>query len=106
MELSELLEFVRAEDERLREHHPSADGDRVVLARTVKLSEELGEFCNEVLSHSLLQRESKLEPFDKRDVRDEFADVVITALLLAESMDIDTETALDEKVEAIEARYD
>jgi NTP pyrophosphatase (non-canonical NTP hydrolase) len=39
-------------------------------------------------------------------VRGEFADVVITALLLAESMDIDTETALDEKVEAIEARYD
>jgi NTP pyrophosphatase (non-canonical NTP hydrolase) len=62
MELEDLLKFIEVEDERLKKYYGGySDQEKRILARTVKLTEELGELCNEVLAHNSLQRKQKLD---------------------------------------------
>lgn len=106
MDMKDLLKFIEVESERLRKYYPKIDEDKIILAQTIKLTEELGELCSEVLAHNSLQRKQKLEDYDKNNIREEFADVVITALLLARSMNVDIEKALEAKIEKINKRYE
>lgn len=106
MELKDLLKFIEIEDERLKRHYGSyTDQEKRILARTVKLTEELGELCNEVLAHNSMQRKHKLDTYDKENLPEEFADVIITILLLAKAMDVNIEKALEKKVEKVNKRY-
>ena len=106
MELKELLRFIEIEDERIKKYYGSySDQEKRILARTVKLTEELGELCDEVLAHHSFQRKQKLENHDEENLSEEFTDVIITALLLAKAMDVDIEKALEKKVEKINKRY-
>ena len=92
MEFTELLKFIDLEDQRLKNYYGNyIDEEKRILARTVKLTEELGELCNEVLAANSLQRKQKLDKTDKNNLGEEFADVIITALLLSKSMNIDIE---------------
>ena len=100
MEMKRLLEFIDFEDSRLNKYY-DIDNDKKILARTVKLMEELGELSNEILSHGSLQRKSKMDRHDKEKIKGEFADVVITAFLLAKAMGIDMKSALEEKINKI-----
>ena len=77
----------------------------IILAQTVKISEELGELCSEVLAHKSLQRKQKLDNHNKKNISEEFADVIITALLLAKTMNVDIEKALENKLKKINKRY-
>ena len=101
MELKDLLEFIEIESKRLRKYYPNIDEDKIILAQTVKISEELGELCSEVLAHNSLQRKEKLENYNEANIQEEFADVIITTLLLAKSMNIDVEKVLEKKIEKI-----
>ncbi len=104
MELKELLKFIEIEDQRLNEYYSHADHEKMVLARTVKLSEEMGELCEEILAHNSLQRTQKMKGHNA-NLPEEFADVIIVALLLAKSLNIDIESALKSKIEKINQRY-
>ena len=104
MELKNLLKFIEIEDERLKKHYGYSDQEKRVLARTVKLTEELGELCDEVLAYNSLQRKQKLDNHDKENLPEEFADVIITTLLLAKAMDVDIEKALENKIEKLKKR--
>ena len=107
MELKELLKFIEIEDERLEKYYGGySDQEKRILARTVKLTEELGELSNEVLSHNSMQRKQKLDNRDKENLPEEFADVIITTLLLAKSMNVDIEKALEKKVDKVNKRYE
>lgn len=106
MELKELLKFIEIENGRLKKRYLNLDKEKMILAQTVKINEELGELCNEILKHCSLQRKEKLDNMDKKDIEEEFSDVVITTLLLAKSMDIDIENALKEKMSKINKRYE
>jgi NTP pyrophosphatase (non-canonical NTP hydrolase) len=107
MQLKDLIKFIRKEDKRLRERFGNyKDGEKRILARTVKLTEELGELCNEVLNFNAMQRKEKLDKYDADNLSDEFADVLITTLLLAEVMKVDIEKALKQKIRKIDKRYD
>lgn len=106
MELKDLLKFIEIENKRLRTYYPNIDEDKIILARTVKLTEELGELCSEVLAHKSLQRKQKLENHDKENLQEEFADVIITALVLAKAMNVDIEKALENKIKKINKRYE
>ena len=75
------------------------------MARTVKLTEELGELCNEVLAFNGDQRKEKLDKYDKNNLPNEFADVIITTLLLAKTMNVDIQEALKQKIKSINERY-
>jgi len=100
-----LLEFVETEDERLKKYYGGcSDREKRILARTVKLAEEVGELCNEVLAHNSLQRKQKLDNHNKESLSEEVADVLITALLLAKSMDVDVEAAIEKKMKKINGR--
>ena len=71
----------------------------------MKLAEELGELCQAVLACLSLQRAQKLDKHDKAKLPEEFADVLVTTLLLAKSMDIDVENALEKKIQTINTRF-
>jgi len=107
MDMKELLNFVEIESERLTKYYGAdLDNDKRILFRTVKLNEEVGELCEAVLSYFSSQRKEKLAGFDKNDLDDEFADVIITTLLLAKVMDVDVGKALEKKVDKINRRYE
>ncbi|MBI5254652.1 hypothetical protein HY932_02635 [Candidatus Falkowbacteria bacterium] len=107
MELKDLLKFIEIEDERLKKYYGGYDDqEKRILARTVKLTEELGELCDEVLAYNSLQRKQKLDNHDKENLPEEFADVIITVLLLAKAMNVDIEKALEKKVEKVNKRYE
>jgi NTP pyrophosphatase (non-canonical NTP hydrolase) len=107
MEFKEFKKFIKIEDKRLRDRFGNyKDEEKRILARTVKLAEEFGELCDEVLGYNSLQRKDKLENRDENNLREEFADVVITTLLLAEVMGVDIEEALTLKMEKINKRYE
>lgn len=106
MQLKDLIKFIKKEDKRLRERYGNyKDEEKRILARTVKLTEELGELCDEILSFNAMQRQDKLDKHDANNLFEEFADVLITTLLLAEVMKVDIEKALEQKMEKIDKRY-
>jgi NTP pyrophosphatase (non-canonical NTP hydrolase) len=81
-----------------------SNNEEAILARTVKLGEEFGELCEEVLTCSSLQRKQKLDNHDKENLREEFADVIITTLFLAKSMNGNIEKALEMKIQRLNQR--
>ncbi|MGH7246278.1 MAG: MazG-like family protein [Candidatus Levyibacteriota bacterium] len=79
--------------------------EKEILTKTIKLNEEVGELCNDILSVLKLQRKSKLERFDERNFPEEFADVIITTLLLANDAGVEVEQAVVEKLKKLKKRY-
>lgn len=72
--------------------------EKDILAKTVKLSEEVGELSNEILSTLSLQRKSKLEKRKKTNMFEEFADVILSTAALANSMGVDLNRAVKAKL--------
>ena len=107
MKLKELLKFIEIENERLKKYYGGySDQEKRILARTVKLTEELGELCDEILAHNSMQRKQKLDNYNKDNLPEEFADIIITTLLLAKAMNVDIEKALKRKIEKVNKRYE
>lgn len=107
MQFEDLKRFISEEDRWLRGLYGSyTDEEKRILARTVKMTEEAGELCNEVLANLSFQRKEKLDGHAKENLSHEFADVIITTLLLAEAMHVDVEDALTEKIAAIRKRQE
>lgn len=106
MTQNEFQTFIDEQDAILNATKPSdfTQRDRV-FARTIKLGEEYGELCDEVLGSTGDQRKDKLEGKSREDLEGEFADVVIVAYLLAKSMDVDMEKALEQKVTKIREKH-
>lgn len=75
-----------------------------VFARTIKLGEEYGELCDEVLASIDGQRQEKMIGREAAHLEDEFADVLITTFMLAKAMNVDVMSALDHKVQKIRER--
>jgi NTP pyrophosphatase (non-canonical NTP hydrolase) len=107
MELKGLLKFVAIERERLAEYTGRfPDKNKEIFAMVVKIGEEFGELCQEVLYHTSLQGKHKMHKFNKENLPEEFADVLLTTLILAKEMNIDVEKALENKIKKIEKRYE
>ena len=103
VDLKDLIAFVERENSRLHDQYTTLAETSTALAQTVKLSEETGELSDAVLASQSLQRPAN--PADP-DLDEEFADVVLTACLLADTAGIDIEAALAKKVDTIEERYE
>ncbi len=108
MSFQELLQFIKSESERLVKKHGQGSSSReIVLPRTVKLNEEVGELCAEILALDNDQRKEKLSKMKvKNNLPNELADVIITTLLLAEVSAVDIKTALENKIKKIKKRYE
>jgi NTP pyrophosphatase (non-canonical NTP hydrolase) len=100
----EFTRFIDEQDEKLKTYGKS-NGTELerIYARTIKLGEEFGELCDEVLAHAGDQRKNKLA--DEHDLEGEFADVIIVTHLLAKSMHIDIDKALAKKMVKIRDRH-
>ena len=106
MDFKELQKFIKLEDRRIKRYFNGLeDKDKMILARTVKLSEEVGELAAEVLAHHNWQRQEKLDRRANEDLGHEVADVIITTFLLADTLEIDIEKSLREKMKKINLRY-
>lgn len=105
MNLKHLQETIGALNEKTRPHYKLySQREKEILTKTVKLNEEVGELCNDILSVLRLQRRAKLEKFDRRNIYQEFADVVITTIQLAHVAGVDIERAVKDKLAVIEKR--
>lgn len=106
MTLEELQKFIREEHKRaVATCKDFETKDRRTLIRAIKLMEELGELCEEIVGFSATQREEKMRPENQERVAEELADVLIVALLLAENMELNVFSAIEDKIKKIEARY-
>src|SRR3989338_10140493 len=106
MNLKNLQEKIKILNEKTRPHYKLySQTEKEILTKTVKLNDEVGELCNDILSVLKLQRRSKLQHFDKRNMYEEFADVIITAMQLAIAAGVDVERAVVDKLKKIEGRY-
>ncbi len=106
MDIKNLQEKINEMNVRTRPHYKLyTQEEKEILTKTVKLNEEVGELCNDILSVLQLQRKSKLDKFDKRNIYEEFADVIITTMQLASVAKVDIKRAIDSKLEKIEKRY-
>lgn len=106
MTLQEFQGFIDEQDALFRKVKDSTQTDKeIVFSRTIKVAEEFGELCNEVLASVGDQRKDKLGAHDMQTLRDEFSDVLITTFLLAKSMNVDIMEALDHKVQKIREKH-
>lgn len=106
MNLKSLQEKIKLLNQKTTPHYKLySKEEKEILTKTVKLNEEVGELCNDILSILKLQRKSKLQHFDKRNMYEEFADVIITAMQLAIAAGVDVERAVGDKLKKIEQRY-
>lgn len=106
MNLQSLQEKIKELNERMRPHYKLyTQTEKEILTKTVKLNEEVGELCNDILAVLRLQRRAKLEKFDKRNIYSEFADVIITTMQLAAITGVDIERAVKDKLAIIEKRF-
>ncbi len=105
MKFEELLEAIDYFDSYLNEKFPISGLREKMFARTVKLNEEVGELCAEVLAFDGDQRDEKLQNSNQETLEGEFADVIITTLLLAKTMDVDVRKSLKNKIAKIKDRF-
>lgn len=70
-----------------------------LFGRMLKLTEEVGELSNEVLTKLGLQRQSKIDAYREHHLEDELADVIGSAVLLAIELDIDLAAIMKRKIE-------
>ena len=106
MNLRSLQEKVKVLNDQTKPHYKLyTPAEKEILTKTVKLNEEVGELCNDILSVLKLQRKSKLDKFNKANVYEEFADVIITTIQLAVAAGVDVDRAVNSKLEKIEQRY-
>lgn len=75
--------------------------EKDILVKAVKLSEEVGELSNDILATLSLQRKSKLDEFSKQNMYEEFADVLLALMSLANVMRVDLERAFGDKLDKI-----
>jgi len=106
MNLKNLQGKIKLLNDKTRPHYKLySQTEKEILTKTVKLNEEVGELCNDILSVLKLQRRTKLEKFDKRNFYEEFADVIITTIQLAQVAGVDISRAVGDKLSKIENKY-
>lgn len=104
---TELQDWIRQQSRKLEIRFGGTQTDKEKLyARTIKLNEEVGELCEEILAHNKDQREEKLQNKSNDDLAYEIADVLITTLLIAEFLHIDPNDALQKKIIKIDKRFE
>ncbi|MFI5265183.1 MAG: hypothetical protein ACHQT7_00375 [Candidatus Levyibacteriota bacterium] len=106
MNLRSLQEKVKQLNDKTRPHYKLyTQTEKEILTKTVKLNEEVGELCNDILSVLKLQRKAKLDKFNKSNIYQEFADVIITTIQLAAAAGVDVDRAVGDKLLKIEHKY-
>lgn len=100
--LKDIQQMLRSRERELRIKFVSlTKREKDILLKTVKLTEEVGELSNDILSVLSLQRKSKLEAFNKTNLYEEFADVILATIALANTMRVNVDRAVKDKMRKI-----
>jgi|APSaa5957512622_1039677.scaffolds.fasta_scaffold22030_3 NTP pyrophosphatase (non-canonical NTP hydrolase) len=99
MTIDEIIQKLQVINDKLREKYPHLDHEAFVLMSSAKVSEEYGEFMDELLSSLGMQRRDKLENYDPDNLASEFADVFITLLLTGMASGIDVKKAITKRLD-------
>lgn len=102
--LQELIAEYRRIAEMIKAKWPIENHEKRVLARTLKMMEELGELSDAILTSMQLQRASKISQFQKVHLEDEFADVLGCVILLGIELQIDIEEVVKRKIDFTQER--
>lgn len=103
----ELLKFIDDVDSKLSEKYTADfDNEKRVLLQMLKVNEEIGELCDEILSLHGCQRDEKLSKHDKESVEGEAVDVLFAFLVLMKKMDVDIDSAVSRKMIEIKKRFE
>ena len=104
--LKDIQNLLKSYEMKLRiPFHSLTKKEKDILARTVKLSEEVGELSNDILAILSLQRESKLQKFNKKNLYEEFADVILSTIILANALKVDISRATKDKMKKVLGVY-
>ena len=105
MDFNELDSFLSKNLQNLQnKYHFKNKTDVSLLTKSLKISEEVGEFSENILKYLSYQRSEKLHTDVLSDIEEEFADVVITACLVLKELELDPAEALAKKIAKISAR--
>lgn len=81
------------------------DPEKELLYRHLKLTEEVGELSNDVMSYLWYQRKEKLDEFELDNLGHEVVDVILAALLVGKMTWVNLEQAFEYKANKIKTRY-
>jgi len=87
----------------VNEMHSYRTPEERLLLKSMKISEEVGEFYNELLGHVWFTRAGKEHSYD--ELEKECADVILSTLLVATELGIDIEKVLEKKLKIIFERF-
>ena len=105
MDINNLVMFAKTKEVEIQQTfgHKFNDDVRVLLQLT-KIQEELGELSKEVLNKIGLVRIEKQHEVEHQLIEKELVDVIITAFITAEVLNIDIEQALEQRLPELEKR--
>ncbi|NTW15325.1 MAG: hypothetical protein HGA38_03070 [Candidatus Moranbacteria bacterium] len=103
---AELTDWIRRQNRKLEIRFGGGQTERERLyARVIKLNEEVGELCDEILALNNDQREEKMRGRSGDNLSHEIADVLIVTLLIAEYLGLDPSDALRKKIARIDEHF-
>ena len=105
MDFTEINDFAQWESKR-KETFLKKTNEEMIFADFMKLSEEIGEFANEIQKKLKMQKKEKMDSEENinKNLADEFADVILTTSIIAKRLGIDIETAIERKIDIVRAR--
>lgn len=105
MEIKEINKFAEWEMKR-KEKLFNKSNEEMILIDSLKLSEELGELMNVIQNYLGYQRKEKLDSKEvvNKHLKEELADVILVACMLANRLGINVEESLKEKIEIVKKR--
>ncbi len=101
-----MLGFINEEKKVLSTKYGKGYSKREIkMARTIKLNEEVGELCSEVLASLGQQRQRKnLTKHNRASLEEEFADTIIVTLLLARDFNVDINKSIKNKINKLKKK--
>lgn len=105
MTLREFKSFFKKQQRILMDSETRNDDRLRIFVSLIKLMEELGELCEQILGFKIQQRTEKMRSRNTTELEKELADVLITIFILAEDLKIDAFKAMENKIKVIKSRY-
>lgn len=100
-----LREFTKKQEQLVRQYYKVEDNKAFALMGMCKLTEEVGELSCEILASQKMRHQDKINNHNNETLSLEFADVIITTLILAQTTGVDIEKALKIKIEKVTKKY-
>ncbi len=103
MRIKKLKEKIKILNDFTNKSHKNRTDTERKLLKVSKITEELWEFYNEFLISLNFTREWKT--WDRKTLEKELADVILASLVVAEDLEIDIISVMEEKMKVVFDRY-